>query len=53
MLTRDGRQIGGEKEQRMTTPLGTLVYKGGVEEREYLWSRSGWWILDYAGKKEE
>lgn len=42
VLTHEGKRVLGEKGQKLDTPLGTLLYRGSMQERTHLWSYSGW-----------
>ena len=42
VLTHDGERVLGERGQKLDTPLGTLLYRGSMQERAHLWSYSGW-----------
>jgi hypothetical protein len=45
VLTHDGVEVVGKRGRTLETPLGTLLYQGGLEERPHLWSHSGWKVV--------
>lgn len=49
VLTHDGERVLGEKGQKLDTPLGTLLYRGSMQERAHLWSYSGWSVAAARG----
>lgn len=51
-LTQNGTKVHGKKGDTLDTPLGRLVHEGSLDEREYLWSYSGWYLSEPISPEE-
>jgi hypothetical protein len=46
VLTQNGTEVHGRKGDTLDTPLGRVVHEGSLDEREFLWSSSGWYLSE-------
>lgn len=52
VLTQNGTEVHGRKGDTLDTPLGRVVHEGSLDEREFLWSYSGWYLSEPISPEE-